>query len=77
MILFPEMATQFCRENPTTILEHQTNCAQYYDCRKEVGGSYLRECRYPQLYDVGERVCKNFSDVKCGIRFEPQAPCKF
>ena len=69
------MAAKYCVANPSAIVAHVKNCAQYYDCRQAVGGSYLRECRYPQLFDDINNTCKNFSDVTCSIRFEPQAPC--
>lgn len=77
VVLDEQMATQYCKANPTEILAHQTNCAQYYDCRQAVGGSYLRECRYPQLFLESNKTCRNFSDVQCGSRLEPQAPCEY
>lgn len=77
VVLDEQMATQYCKANPTKILAHQTNCAQYYDCRQAVGGSFLRECRYPQLFLEANQTCRNFSDVDCGARMEPQAPCEY
>ncbi|KAK3589928.1 hypothetical protein CHS0354_034946 [Potamilus streckersoni] len=71
------MAGAFCSANPTEIIPHPTNCAQYYDCREAIAGSYLRECRYPQLFDTTSLTCKNFTDVICGARYEPQAPCEY
>ncbi|KAL5005503.1 hypothetical protein ScPMuIL_018959 [Solemya velum] len=70
-------AAEFCRANADTILPHPLNCAQYYDCRQAVGGSYLRECRYPQLFDIDSLTCRNFSDVICGRRYEPFTPCDY
>lgn len=63
--------------NPMAVIAHFNNCAQYFDCREAVNGSFLRECRYPQLFDEVELTCKNFTDVTCRQRFEPQAPCKY
>lgn len=74
-LFFSDMVKSYCRVNVEAIFAHPRNCAQYYDCRQVIGGSYLRECRYPQLFD--ERgICRNFSEVNCGERTEPEAPCK-
>ncbi|XP_052252894.1 uncharacterized protein LOC127859481 isoform X5 [Dreissena polymorpha] len=68
----------FCRAHPTHIRLHPTNCAQYYDCAATaLGGQILRECPYPQLFDPATLTCKPFTNVSCGIRFEPTAPCEY
>ena len=76
-VLYTDMAKKYCRLNPTAIIAHFNNCAQYFDCREAVKQSFLRECRYPQLFDEVDMTCKNFSEVQCGARFVPQAPCKY
>lgn len=76
MIAFVDMIKGHCTINPSTIQPHLYQCAQYFDCGPTIGGSYLRECKYPQLFDTTSMTCQNFSDVTCGPRIEPQAPCK-
>ncbi|XP_065924132.1 uncharacterized protein [Magallana gigas] len=75
--LTEDMVKKHCTEKPKDILPHPLQCAQYYDCRQAIGDSHLRECRYPQLFDITTMTCKNFSDVTCGDRLEPQAPCDY
>lgn len=68
----------FCHAYPTAVRPHPTNCAQYYDCSTAAfGGSQNRECPYPQLFDAVTLTCKPFTDVQCGVRYEPKAPCKY
>ena len=71
------MIQAYCTLVPTAIVPHPLQCARYFDCRQAIGGSYLRECRYPQLFDSPTLTCRNFSDVACGNKYEPQAPCKY
>ncbi|KAK3095139.1 hypothetical protein FSP39_010723 [Pinctada imbricata] len=71
------MIRPYCAANPNSILAHPYNCAQYYDCRKAIGGSHLRECKYPQLFQESSQTCRNFTMVNCGEKFEPQAPCDY
>ncbi|WAR27974.1 hypothetical protein MAR_013678 [Mya arenaria] len=68
VVLDEAMAVQFCGANPSAIVPHQMNCAQYFDCNQAV---------YPQLFDELTNMCRNFSDVSCGMRFEAQAPCEY
>lgn len=75
--LTEDMVKKHCAEKPTDILPHPLQCAQYYDCSQAIGDSHLRECRYPQLFDITTMTCRNFSDVTCGDRLEPQAPCDY
>ncbi|XP_071165550.1 uncharacterized protein [Mytilus edulis] len=72
-----DMIKSHCTINPSTIQPHLYQCAQYFDCGPTIGGSYLRECKYPQLFDTTSMTCQNFSDVTCGPRIEPQAPCDY
>lgn len=68
----------FCHAYPTAVRPHPTNCAKYYDCSTAAfGGSQNRECPYPQLFDAVSLTCKPFTDVQCGVRYEPKAPCKY
>ncbi|XP_061184903.1 uncharacterized protein LOC133192909 isoform X1 [Saccostrea echinata] len=72
-----DMVKQHCRDNRMAILPHPFQCAQYYDCRRVIGNSHLRECKYPQLFDESTMTCRNFTDVNCGERTEPRAPCDY
>jgi len=74
--LFLEMIRAHCELFPGSIQPHPYQCAQYFDCGPTIGGSYLRECKYPQLFDQVSMTCQNFTDVRCGSRIEPQSPCK-
>jgi hypothetical protein len=49
--LFLEMIRAHCELFPGSIQPHPYQCAQYFDCGPTIGGSYLRECKYPQLFD--------------------------
>lgn len=70
-----------CQMNKTAIVANPFNCAQYYDCSKQVsafGKPYLQECKYPDLFSSGTNSCEPFTSVtgSCGRRKEAQAPCK-
>lgn len=70
-----------CKKNKTAIVVNPFNCAQYYDCSKQVsafGKPYLQECKYPDLFSSGTNSCEPFTSVtgSCGRRKEAQAPCK-
>ncbi|KAJ8316014.1 hypothetical protein KUTeg_006028 [Tegillarca granosa] len=69
----------FCRANPTKVIEHPTNCAQFINCTNRNGqyGDYIQECVYPQLFSGEDLMCKNFTSVSCQNKFVPQAPCKY
>lgn len=71
------MVKLYCLNNKDAIQPHPYQCAQYYDCRRAIGGSYLRECKYPQLFDGPTDTCRNFSEVDCKDKFIPQAPCDY
>lgn len=68
----------YCRSYPGTILPHPTDCAKYFRCptNKFDTITYQEECTYPDLYSTVSHSCQNFTSVSCGIRQEPQAPCK-
>lgn len=72
------MVSSYCQQNPDNVLPNPDNCAQFYQCGQinHVTGSYLRECIYPKLYDATSQTCKHFTEVQCGARYEPKAPCK-
>jgi len=51
----------------------------YYDCTLSsnmYGETFLQECPYPSLFDPTQGMCLDFSQVTCGTREEPLAPCK-
>ena len=78
MFYFSVDIVSFCQANPTVIRAHPSNCAQYYDCSAlNFGGDYLKECPYPDLFDVGTLACRKVTEVKCGARHEPKSPCKY
>ncbi|KAL4228860.1 hypothetical protein ACF0H5_011900 [Mactra antiquata] len=67
----------YCQANPTEIKVHDTNCAQYYNCSNFHDGTYLQECKYPDLFSTTTLRCESFETVPCGVRHEPQAPCEY
>lgn len=80
-ILFTVDIDAVCQMNKTAIVANPFNCAQYYDCSKQVsafGKPYLQECKYPDLFSSGTNSCEPFTSVtgSCGRRKEAQAPCK-
>lgn len=72
----------YCEVNPSAVVPHPDNCAQYIDCRQKntLLGNYRQECPYPQLVSLTDSVgtpCKPFDSVICGARPEPKNPCKY
>lgn len=70
-----------CKKNKAAIVANPFNCAQYFDCSKQVsafGKPYLQECKYPDLFSSGTNSCEPFTSVtgSCGRRKEVKAPCK-
>ena len=71
-----------CPTHFTGLVQDNSNCATYYNCSQGhiVPGrddcAFL-ECPYPMLYSNVERACKQYTDVQCGYRYEPQSPCKY
>ena len=71
-----------CPTHFTGLVQDNSNCATYYNCSQGhiVPGrddcAFL-ECPYPMLYSTVERACKQYTDVECGYRYEPQSPCKY
>jgi hypothetical protein len=61
--LFLEMIRAHCELFPGSIQPHPYQCAQYFDCGPTIGGSYLRECKYPQLFDEVSMTCQNFFPI--------------
>ncbi|XP_076435324.1 uncharacterized protein LOC143275235 [Babylonia areolata] len=81
-----ESLFKFCTTYLTGRVQIPTNCAQYYDCTKNL--TDVQECRYPMLYDVGSQECKDYPTVQCNNRplfldpcdsytFCPVAPCPY
>ena len=79
----------YCQAHPTDVLPDPNNCAHYFNCsdrsssmvtraanQNSVPGNYRKECKYPQLFGMTKKRCRNFENVTCGNRTEPQAPCK-
>nr|XP_022322146.1 uncharacterized protein LOC111123822 isoform X3 [Crassostrea virginica] len=69
----------FCERQPGLVFPSFTNCAQFYECGRynNKTGTYLHECAYPFLYDIDSKTCQYFTNVKCGERNVPQAPCDY
>lgn len=79
----------YCAANPKRVLPDPDNCAHYFNCssvpRQGVRrissaialGKYGVECQYPDLFDDLTQQCKNFTNVNCSTRTEPQAPCEY
>lgn len=57
------------------VLPSSTNCAKYYDCKRH--GNIPLECPYPSLFSQTTHKCEDFSNVYCGSRQEPVAPCEY
>lgn len=71
------VGNKYCQANPSSIVAHPANCAQYFNCsqRNTRLGGYLLECPYPLLFSTVSNSCQNFTITSCNSRFEPQAPC--
>lgn len=77
---------KICEQHPSLILAHPRKCQQYYNCsmkededlssRYGVRWLYLTECYYPYLFSPETLKCENFTDVKCGNRYEVKYKCK-
>ncbi|ESO86722.1 hypothetical protein LOTGIDRAFT_235309 [Lottia gigantea] len=65
------------------LLPHTYNCHWYYNCSLSnteepiYGEPYVRECRYPQLFDIETSMCREFINVRCGDRFEAVDRCEY
>lgn len=78
---------EICKKHPSLILAHPRKCQQYYNCsmkeddnlsyKYRVRRLYLTECDYPDLFSIETLKCENFTDVKCGSRYEVKWKCKF
>lgn len=78
---------EICKKHPSLILAHPRKCQQYYNCsmkedvdlsfRYRVRRLYLTECYYPDLFSTETLECENFTEVKCGNRYEVKWICKF
>lgn len=64
---------EICKIHPTMIFHHPIYCQLYY-CKTRV---HLTECSYPYLFSKETLRCENYTNVKCGNRFEIKWPCKF
>ncbi|XP_062614315.1 uncharacterized protein LOC134276051 isoform X2 [Saccostrea cucullata] len=71
--------SSYCMMHSTGSFPNPENCAQFYDCstRDSEYGLYLKECQYPQLYEIETDTCQHFSRVNCGSRYEPIEPCEY
>lgn len=78
---------EICKKHPSLILAHPRQCQLYYNCsmkededlsfKYRVRRLYLTECDYPYLFSTETLKCENFTDVKCGERYEVKWICKF
>lgn len=69
---------EFCKCNPGAVKEVDNNCGQYFNCSAlSMFGTYVHECPYPELFDSNMLTCRQFTEVNCDNRTEPQAPCKY
>jgi hypothetical protein len=68
-----------CQANPTMVFPDSQNCAKYIDCSSPNSplGSYVKECKYPQLFSTQTKKCEDFENVQCDKRMEPQTPCTY
>lgn len=76
----PDSVDTFCKERPTKVFPHIANCARYYNCsameRDPVLGRYLRECPFPQLFNIESLRCVDREAANCRWRYEPKDPCE-
>lgn len=59
------------------LIPDPSNCARFYNCSTGLMNPLSQECQYPSLFSIIRRACVNFESVQCGVRYEPQSPCKF
>ncbi|XP_046572060.1 uncharacterized protein LOC124280209 [Haliotis rubra] len=73
--------TVICLPGSRALIPHPENCAQYYNCsdpkQRFRWPEHLRECPYPQLYNVITKQCEHYSMVKCGDREQPISHCDY
>ncbi|XP_046544867.1 uncharacterized protein LOC124255076 [Haliotis rubra] len=66
-----------------TVFPHPDHCQLYYNCSQTYEHvpryfkQYLRECTYPQLFDVRSSRCQDFQEVDCGTREETINACDY
>lgn len=63
---------EYCTKYGTEVFAHPLNCAQFVNCAQPQ--PRVLECGYPKLF-AGDK-CYHHSQVTCGERFEPVAPCE-
>lgn len=78
---------EICKKHPSLILAHPRQCQLYYNCsmkededlsfKYRVRRLYLTECYYPYLFSTETLKCENFTDVKCGDRYEVKWICEY
>lgn len=66
-------APDYCSVHPEAVLPDLEDCAKFFNCSEP--GIY-KECKYPKLFSLQSLSCQNFTEVNCGRRKEPQAPCE-
>ncbi|KAK7486559.1 hypothetical protein BaRGS_00022225 [Batillaria attramentaria] len=73
-----------CRQDPTAVIPHPTECHQFYNCSLVQRGfsyyfqdKYQDECPYPQLFDAQKLQCEDYDKVQCGQRREPVNGCDY
>ncbi|XP_041375059.1 uncharacterized protein LOC121387889 [Gigantopelta aegis] len=80
----PPVNSHPCYGKEGEVIPHPDNCHWVYNCTQAArqpqwnhGEPYVRECRYPQLFDRGTVRCREFINVNCDSRFEPVDPCEY
>lgn len=77
---------EICKKHPSLVLAHPRECQQYYNCSMKedkelflyrIRKFYLTECYYPYLFSTETLKCENFTDVKCGNRYEVKWKCQY
>ena len=73
---------EICPPHYSGLVPDHTNCATYYKCNNGfivsgVGKCAYVECPYPMLYSITKGACIMYTEVQCGDRYEPKAPCKY
>ena len=74
LILVPQPG--ICANGRRGLIPDPDNCATYFNCSMGLLNPPSQECKYPSLFSMLRRDCVNFEYVECGVRYEPQAPCK-
>ncbi|VDI08421.1 Hypothetical predicted protein [Mytilus galloprovincialis] len=84
---------QTCKYNTESLIPHPNTCQLFYNCSQAVSPipttekvyansripqhAYLHECPYPELFSTTSMSCQNYTDVKCGSRYETKNKCDY